>query len=356
VACEEKKPQATTPPADAGKPKPAWAPDFGDLQLPPAQGSPTASAEPTEPPPTEPGATDAGKPAASATASNTANKPPPGTKPGPEAKVSLINPGGEPKKKLRYRFKAGQKEKMTMDIASSAEGGQQLPGIRVTFAVLQKAVTKDGDAEVEAKLTGGEALPGQQMPPQMQQAVQREIAGLAGFQATIVVSPRGTVNNANLSIGKRVSSPVAQAWLQQLVGVMHSFTAPLPEEAVGKGAKWERSMKLGPNEGNVAQKETFTLVDLNGDVGTVEIVSSQTQPGSNQTVQEGPGGVLVKLISSTSSGKGKTIFDLSRVVPKWELEGTNEVDLALVNPETKQEDKQKKVLKSVTKVEGVLEK
>jgi hypothetical protein len=60
-------------------------------------------------------------------------------------------------------------------------------------------------------------------------------------------------------------------------------TLPLPEEAIGPGAKWEVKMPLESQGMKINQVATYELVSVEGDLLTVK--STVTQNASNQKVQ-----------------------------------------------------------------------
>jgi hypothetical protein len=92
---------------------------------------------------------------------------------------------------------------------------------------------------------------------------------------------------------------------------LHQIASPLPEEAVGVGAKWETIMKLKQNGMVLNQTATNELVELKGETGKINLKIKQN--AERQKITQGA--VTVDLISLKSTGTGEMNFDLARLVP-----------------------------------------
>ena len=58
--------------------------------------------------------------------------------------------------------------------------------------------------------------------------------------------------------------------VSQVEQMLRDACAPLPEEAVGKGARWEKLSTLRAKNGNATQTDTYTLGELHGDKGKLD--------------------------------------------------------------------------------------
>src|SRR5205085_96475 len=88
--------------------------------------------------------------------------------------------------------------------------------------------------------------------------------------------------------------------------------APLPEEAVGKGAKWEVTMRIGGRV-QLTQVATVTVKEL-GEAG-VELSLEVVQNAPQQEIKMAVPGAKAELISLESKGSGSLKADLRSVVP-----------------------------------------
>jgi len=115
--------------------------------------------------------------------------------------------------------------------------------------------------------------------------------------------------------------------LQQSVDQM---SAPLPAEAVGKGAKWRVDQEINQNGMLMKQTAIFTLVKLTKTGAEMSIELEQNaEPQSFR-----PPGMPTdaKLLSLKGRGKGTTAIAFSSLVPlssKIELETATSLEISL---------------------------
>jgi hypothetical protein len=100
--------------------------------------------------------------------------------------------------------------------------------------------------------------------------------------------------------------------IQGMEQAMSQLSAPLPDEAVGKGASWQVQTKLSQNGVSLTQTATYSLTDLDGDALTLDVKIAQSAP--KQKVAS-PMGVTVDLTSLSSTGGGKSKLRLDRLSP-----------------------------------------
>jgi len=92
------------------------------------------------------------------------------------------------------------------------------------------------------------------------------------------------------------------------------LVAPLPEEAVGPGAKWEVKMPIKTQGMTIGQTTTCELVSLEGERLTTK--STVTQHAANQKV-ENPAmpGMKMDLSKMVGNGTGQHTSDLAHLLP-----------------------------------------
>jgi hypothetical protein len=117
--------------------------------------------------------------------------------------------------------------------------------------------------------------------------------------------------------------------MDQMRESFSSMAAPLPEEAVGPGARWEVRMPIKSQGMVIDQTTTFELVSIEGERVTAKRTFSQR--AANQKI-ESPAmpGLKVDVNKMIGTGTGQSMFDLGKLLPS---EGTmdlhSETDMAM---------------------------
>ncbi len=310
----EPDPLGTIPPMDTSDPPPV------------ATVAPTATASAS-------GAASAASSAAPKSSVAVAASGVPGT-PSVSAAVKLLAPGEAPRRKLRYKFKVGQTEIATMDMqtgyaveaGADSEPEKRLPMVRFKIAIDPKSVSPEGDLKYEYRLISADVVENAQVPPQLAAALKQMMAGLKGLAGTGVVSARGINKESTFSAPQGASAQTEQM-IEQIRQTTRDLAAPLPDEEVGKGAKWEKLTKVENAGQKASQKETYTLVDLTGETGKIEVVVVQNAPGGAVQAPGIPAGAGIRIENMISNGKGTTTFDLGRITPTSALDAVTTMNL-----------------------------
>lgn len=235
--------------------------------------------------------------------------------------VKLLDAGAEPRRMLRLSPKPGDKQhlsmtlKMAMAMGMGAPPGQpmKMPAIQTVLDATVKTVSTDGDIAYETVMSdiGVADEPG--ALTQMAEAMKASLASVKGLTTT------GTMSNRGLNKGTQIKLPAGAApQMRQLMDQMKESLAnvmsPLPDEAVGPGAKWEVNLPLKSQGMTFDQTATYQLTSIEGD--RVNLTVSMVQHGANQKVQN-PAlpNVNVEVTKMTGSGTGTVALDLAQLLP-----------------------------------------
>jgi hypothetical protein len=110
------------------------------------------------------------------------------------------------------------------------------------------------------------------------------------------------------------ANPQVRQTIDQMQESMDRVAAHLPEEAVGVGAKWESRTTPVSQGMTINQTGTYELVAIEGDRITLKI--GLTQTAANQKISNpSMPGMKVDVVKMSSKGAGKTILDLSKILP-----------------------------------------
>jgi hypothetical protein len=337
-------PLGTIPPMDTSDP----APMAIASAAPPASAAASGSAR----------ASASAAPKASAAAAASAA---PAAAPNVMATVKLLSPGDAPRKKLRYKFKVGQQEFATLDWqnAISIEAGAQsqpekkVPMVRFKIQIDPKSVSPEGDMKYEYRLVATDVAESPTVAPQLAAALKQFLGGLRGLSGTGTISARGITKDSSFTPPADGNEQTDQ--LAEVVRLtMSDIATAFPDEEVGKNAKWEKSMKVdspGANAKAVA-KETYTLVDLTGDTGKVEVVLLQNAPGGTSALPGIPSNAGIRVESFVANGKGTSGFDMVRLVPATSTDLVSTV--FLVADRNGQTEKAKMITKVTARLTGSL--
>lgn len=239
--------------------------------------------------------------------------------------VKLIDAGAEPRRQLRFHLKAGDKQTMIMTIEMSIQqpgmgggaGSQttKIPAINIPMDVTIQNVAPNGDFtyQLVAEEAGIATEPGNALPPQVMQILKTQLAAIKGLTATGTMSNRGVSKKVDVT-APPTADPQTRQTLDQMKEGMSNIGSPLPEEAVGAGAKWELDRTIKSEGLNVDQKEGYELVSADGD--HLNLKFTLAQKASNQKVQNAAlGNIQMNLVDMTANGTGTSDADLSRFIP-----------------------------------------
>jgi hypothetical protein len=243
------------------------------------------------------------------------------------SQVKLLEAGAEPRAVLRLHPKAGDKQKLEttlkMDIgikvAEMESPPMKMPAMKMTLELTIQSVSPQGDIAYEIVATDASATDEPGVMPQVAEALKASLAGMKGASGKGTFSSRGLNKGTEFKLPAG-ADPKTQQTSEQLKEAFSNFAVPLPEEAVGPGAKWEFRMPVKSQGITIDQIATYQLVSVESD--RVITKSTIAQRAANQKISNpAMPGLKLDLTKMTGTGSGGVTFDLSRLAP---LEGTME--------------------------------
>ena len=260
------------------------------------------------------GAPDVG----TATSAKTDERGSPAAQPGVTTTVKLLDPGAEPRTPLRYQYRAGEKQRMVIELkmamamqsAAMQQPETQMPVTRMTMAIDCKEVTADGDLRYEFLLEEIEVLPAIGADSTMVARMQQQMSAMEGMSGSAVVTPRGVARNVDVKVPAGVDAQAKQ-FLDNMKQSMSQMSAPLPEEPVGKGASWRVTMPIVTPMVALTQVATYTLTDIQGEKVAFGVTIEQSAAPQQVRAPGAPPGTSVSLESLNSSGEGTVELALS---------------------------------------------
>lgn len=308
------------PPAETETP--SVAPPHAEA-APPAAPSASASGDSAAP-----------SPPASASAASTTSSSPTST---PPSTVRLLDPGRAPRRALRYAWRPEQKEQMaivlsTIVSADSPNGHQdvRLPPLHVAIAIDPQGTSPEGDLAYGWRVTSAGADDDAGAPADVAQGWRAQIVPLEHLSGRGVVSSRGLTRGVTLD---QVAGDAGAGgeMVVQVLQMLRDAAAPLPEEPVGKGARWQKMSSIDAKNSHASETDTFTLTDLQGDKGSLDDMVAQTTSSQALPTLVGVDASQsppARMDSLLMSGSSKTRFDLTRLIPQTSLDATTSMALS----------------------------
>jgi hypothetical protein len=211
--------------------------------------------------------------------------------PDPAATVKLLDPGGEPRRVLRYHPAAAAVQRLEMDSHSTA----------TNMPLISERLHQAADVRVEEVLPDGvrvsEKVTASEMASGAGQFVadreRRMFARLVGRRVERVLDQRGRVRS---TLGVNGDSLVGE------------YVVPLPEEPVGAGARWTAAGAYRRQGMAMEGDATFELVAADGDRLTLRVTRQSHAPAQRM-------GGEAAMSMEHGEGGGTLDVDLGRVLP-----------------------------------------
>jgi len=250
-----------------------------------------------------------------------------------EIQVKLLEAGSEPRQALRYKFKAGRKDKLVMDMkmtmAMSGAFNQPemvLPVARTTMEINSVSVSNEGDLRYEFKVTDATVPDKESANPMMVQTMETELKKTVGMSGWAVVTPRGFTKDAEISVPAGASQQLKQL-VDNLRQQVKQLSSPLPEEPVGVGAKWNVIMPLNTDALKLTQTAEYKLTNFEGNKGKLKIQVAQHAKKQKMNLPNLPPGSSATLKSLKTEASGNAEFDLTQPVPKSDMKLATKMDM-----------------------------
>lgn len=253
--------------------------------------------------------------------------------PGLVATTKLLDPGREPRRKMRYTFSPTEKEQFHLEVKASAQSAamtdagkeewMKLPPWAVTLALTPQKVSGDGELTYAFLLEKVDVPEVSGIPSKIRDGLKEQFAAAKGLSGTAKINARGITTDASFQIPTGAGPQTAQM-VEQMRQAIRDVAVAFPEEDIGKGAKWQKITRLDSAQAKITQTEVFTLTEVEGNLGKVSVAITQNAPGQNVA---GPEGMSLRMEQMSATGKGLWSFDLSRIVSNSHTEATTQMTM-----------------------------
>jgi hypothetical protein len=316
IACSKDPPRPAEPPAE----------------VPTASAAPVASASAVGDAPSGTASTGDAPPSAGSSTSAAGSASAPGRAASvPGSSTRLLDPGLTPRRALHYTWHVEQKEQLSMDLRTSAStevaGAKQpeipLPPVHIVLDIDPQNVTAGGDLRYAWRVTSASVTADPLTPSSITEGMRVEVNAIDHLAGSAVVTARGLCSEVTVERAAAVDGGATGQMVEQIRQTLRDVAVPLPEEEIGRGARWQKTSQLDAKGSRLTQTDTFTLTEAtSGDTGTVDDVLAQTAPPQLLRTPGASNGGEARMDSMLASGESKTRFDLSRLVPQSKFTGT----------------------------------
>jgi hypothetical protein len=198
--------------------------------------------------------------------------------------------------------------------------GSTLPTVTYRIQLETKEVAPDGTALIDFTVAKATAESGPGIEPQSVEDFKEAATWIEGFEGSYTIDLRGNAQTDGL-IGPPHAPPRGPHVIDQIRLALNRTSLPLPENPVGKGARWKVRQVIEQGGIHIDQTSTFELTVARKSRVTVETTIEQTAPPQVFLPPGGPRREF-ELILLESQSIGKGTWDLKRLGPASENDRT----------------------------------
>jgi hypothetical protein len=151
---------------------------------------------------------------------------------------------------------------------------------------------------------------------------------LKNIKGTVIVTNRGVAKDMQLDMTK-LSNPQFGQMLDSLKTSLNSLALPLPEEAVGLGARWQVRQALSSGGATLFQTVDCELSAMTATSATIKTNVAQTAPPQPMQSALLPPGTDVSIESMTGTGTGTMTIAFDALVPTGDVTSKSTMVMAI---------------------------
>jgi len=279
----------------------------------------SAEEAPAEPPPEAAAAEDAQQDGASPLGLKDLDAPP---------TVELLDPGKAPRKALRTTFEAGAKQSLRVESDWTLEtvygpliqSKSTMPSLVYLLQTEVKEATKER-ARFALRVVKVTTQPRKEVQPAQAEAGKKAAGSLEGATGSFAINARGLLEEFTIDAASDASLIVSDM-IDQIKQALRLASLPLPQEPVGKGAKWTATQVIEQRTAKIKQTSTFELVGVKGEVVRATSTHAAEAPKQRLKLPGSREGASFKLDKVELSGESKGAWPLNQLGPKSASEHT----------------------------------
>ena len=247
-----------------------------------------------------------------------APKPPSTSRP----TLELLTAGAAPRQMIRFKPTVNSKQVATMSmdmdmglaIANKSMPTNKLPTTVLTFETLVNQIDPNGDIHYQFRYANVDVVGVSKLPSTLVAQLRTQLQKLKGVQGVVVVDSRGQTKSGKFDLPPELDSANKQM-LKQITHSVEQLSAPVPEPALGVGAKWQVVSTPKLNGIAIKQVTTYELVSFQTGGMTMNVTLAQQAPPQQMNATGLPNGRTLRLKSLSGTGKGQVTTKFDRLMP-----------------------------------------
>ena len=269
-------------------------------------------------------------------AEEAASEPPPEAPPGIEAPIDLDSPptvelldaGKAPRKALRATFEAGAKQSLRVESDWTVETvyGPMIKMTTVMPSLVYELETEakeatDQGARFDFQVKSVTAKSSKGVKPAQVENAKKVGGSLVGATGSFSINARGLVEELAIDAPSDASM-LASDMIDQIKQAIRLCSLPLPEEPVGKGAKWTATQVIEQRTAKIKHTSTFELVGVKGERVRATRTHAAETPKQKLKMPGSRSDKSFKLDKLDFSGESKGAWRLNQLGPASASEHT----------------------------------
>ncbi|WP_404784594.1 hypothetical protein [Altericista sp. CCNU0014] len=242
--------------------------------------------------------------------------------PPPRPYLELLAVGRAPQQVLRFKPALNTKQTATMTMGMDmglAISGQpvpiyKLPGTVMTFETLVDRIDPNGDIHYQFQYTNVDVVEDSKLPSEQLNKLRTQLQKLKGIRGRVVADNRGQTKSGKFELSTELDSANKQM-LKQITNSVEQLSSPVPEPALGVGAKWRVISAPKFNGITLKQVATYELLSFQEGGMTLRVTLDQKASPQQMNATGLPSGKILNLKSLVGTGQGQTVVKLDRLIP-----------------------------------------
>ncbi len=242
--------------------------------------------------------------------------------PTPRPTLKLLTTGTTPRQLIRFKPAINSKQIATMSmdmemgllIANKSMPINKLPTTVLTFETLVNQIDPDGDIHYQFRYTNVDVVGASKLLPTLVGQLRTQLQKLKGFQGLVVADSRGQTKSGKFNLPPELDNASKQM-LKQITHSVEQLSSPVPEPALGVGAKWQVVSAPKLNGIAIQQITTYELVSFQTDGMTLNVMLAQQAPPQQMNATGLPNDRTLMLKSLSGMGKGQATVKFDRLMP-----------------------------------------
>lgn len=215
-----------------------------------------------------------------------------------------------------------------MSIVDKPKPKIKLPATVMKLQTTVTRVDSNGDIHYQFSYSDADVVDDPTVSPQVLKAMRAQIKKIVGASGSCIVDNRGQTKAYTFVLPEGLDQNIKQM-LAQISNSPEQLSSPVPQQAIGIGAKWRVSSS--PNLGGIQLNRitTYQLINLQNNIATLKVDSEQHATPQDLTRPGLPAGTTLTLKSLNSQGQGQVIMGLKRLLPihsKVSMHSDNEIN------------------------------